>query len=129
MSNPPGFGEFLLMVRKEESRQTKKRLRMRMARSATADICAQQDATVAPKSGSPDLEATIQQLTSKIAALEQNTQKAGGKPPTWKPAQQSSGSGQKKKKIFCYKCGLDGHKSVTCRKEANPTLVHEKLNC
>lgn len=124
VDDPPTFGDFLLMIRKEESRRTEKRLRLRLR--------AKNDSPV--KSGKPssNLEAQVQQLTNRLAELEKPKFEPTP-PPNQKTYEERKSEYKPKvkgnKKFFCFKCGQDFHRRATCTNDANPELVYQKLNC
>jgi hypothetical protein len=133
MQTPPGFGNFLLLVRKEECRRTEKRIRLKRAsNTTTSQPCSKTQNEARPRDRTSELEVQLQQLTSKFEALQSATtpplKTASSPAQTFNPTETNSRSSQPRRPYFCYKCGIDGHRRANCHKAANPELVYQRLN-
>lgn len=110
-SSPPTFADLLLEIRKEEVRSSEKKNRFKTsARTASQQTSVEET-----------LSAKVSQLTEKLEKMERNfspgiSQKSVNK--DWKPRQNF---------VFCYNCGMEGHKCQTCVNPPNPTDVQKKL--
>lgn len=136
LDNPPTFANLLLCIRKEESKALEKRLRMKASRVS---------AVVQDPSPMKLLQEKVAQLEVQLKQQQQHRSKvdrdsgldSGSTNPST-PSQPSgnvsSGSVKGKKhpsrtrcKMFCYRCGQDGHCLDKCTEARNPALVQEKL--
>jgi hypothetical protein len=144
---PPTFATLLLDIRKEEAKQTQKRLRLNTsAKVATTKVEARQPSEQDSSSNS-DL-GVLKQLLDRVTSLEAQVQQRGvssavpakhrgpAMPQTANRDMSSTAAAVRKKssrksntdlKGFCYRCGEDGHYVPTCTKPSNPILVQEKL--
>ena len=113
----------MLSVRTEESKQTEKKLRMRLAGRVSAVSQASTSSLVG------ELQAKVSQLESKLQQLSLPPPQASSK---------GSDSGSQNRKyrfvrnpksslFFCYCCGVEGHHMRDCKSPKNPTLVQEML--
>lgn len=138
-SDPPGFGDLLLMIRKEESRRTEKRIRMKRQSSSipgTSSVSMDDNQGKSASSGdvrTKKLEAQVHQLTSQLEAMQKKQSGFGKRDQAEAKAegtelQPSTAEHKTKRLFFCFRCGTDGHRKARCRKEANPELVFQKLN-
>lgn len=122
--DPPSFGKLLLDVRKEECRRTERRLRLKQ----TSVNVKAQTTEVGKTSHATDMEARVQQLTTELEKLKSERSQTK---PKWEQkgpkTDRTQGSHNKKRNFFCYKCGVDGHKVDTCKKQSNPELVQQRL--
>ena len=132
--NPDDVSDLLLKVRTEEARRKEKRLKLK-ARTAKANAISAAEAS-ASSSYNAEMESLhkkIESLTQQVQASKPSFNSYSQSPPTSTESSSNNnhnrkGSHSKKKSgIFCYKCGVDGHKHDACSSPANPTLVQERL--
>jgi len=128
LDDPPTFPDLLSLVRREESKRTERRLRHRKivkAQATTVDSNSE-------FSSFPDLnvpgnqhrnvarpayqESEVVQMQQRIAQLEQQVSGV--------TLQKTGGRG----KVFCYRCGVDGHVATDCSNRANKDLVKQKVD-
>ena len=117
VATPPSFPDLIALVRREESKRTERRLRHRKLVKSQATIVDNDILTVSvpqeSKKSIPNAKDNeVIQLQQRISQLEDKmTQaKTGGK-----------------RKVFCYRCGMDGHVATDCNNVANKDLVKEKI--
>ena len=152
--SPPSFPQLLLMVRKEESRRTEKRLRLRKetsgALSATVHQLQQQMAEMKQqhmqhqpqKQQQYGKQQHIQQQPRQQQPLQQQQQfrQQPQQQSNQGPMGQSTGSqpGQlqwrrngprqaQRRRFFCYHCGLDGHMKNSCVNPRDANKVQQRL--
>jgi hypothetical protein len=145
LERPPNFGDFLLMVRREESRRTEKRLRLKKmsttASSSPPRVSSDNSARskTATDARTKELEAQVNQLTSQMQDMQRQFMSPSlGKPlsrtdvppaGTTAPSTYSRTSDRRQRRTyFCYNCGMDGHRRSACKESANQELVFKKLN-
>ena len=131
VDHPPTFATLLLDIRKEEARQTQKRLRLK----STVKV-----ASTSASTSSPTDSEIWKGLQERVLVLEgQLQQRHTSTDVTTTPSTlqqvgttnyQKSSNNQNNKAVvkgFCYVCGEDGHHAPTCSKPPNPVLVQKKL--
>lgn len=154
-NQPPTFSELLVMLRTEEDRLAAKSIRMKKhlgsTRQRVAAHCQQictcselQTVTQSDSDPVTDLRKQVASLQSQLTNLVAKKQKKSAKSKdkaecdlsetttaplhskvtSARPAhlQQSA----QPKPWYCFKCGQDGHISVSCSNDPDPTLVADK---
>ena len=143
VEDPPSFADILLSIRREETKRTEKRLRLKPGRVAAQVISP-------PKSPMPEHRVEskdsklISELTSRLKELEAQMHQHNvvnsyrghsGSQNNSSASSNNSGSSKPpdvrkrgpRRKLFCYRCGLDGHYAHLCKNKKNPELVQNKL--
>ena len=131
--NPDEVSDLLLKIRTEEARRKEKRLKLK-ARTAKANAISTAEAS-ASSSHSAEMESLrkqIESLTQQVQASKPSFNSFSQPPSAAANSssnnQQKKGAHPKKKSgIFCYNCGIDGHKHDACSSPANPALVQGRL--
>ncbi|XP_013383868.1 modulator of apoptosis 1-like [Lingula anatina] len=133
IDNPPSFAELLLLVRKEEARRTEKKLRLARKKEGRVSSMSVPDEMTSSELEDKKKIAELQARVEKLEAKEQcksttaaKPDKSANKPVKPKYEKRRMGSNSRRK-IFCYKCGEDGHLVDACKKTSNAELVQEKL--
>ena len=130
ISNPPQFPDFISSIRREESKRTERRLRLKKQARAQATTVAD------PR------QDEVTMLQQRVRDLEAMVAGKGASTETSKPQQSSELSqvqqrvarleqrvGQVRNKyIFCYRCGEDAHLASDCKNLPNKKLVQEKVD-
>lgn len=113
---PIAFPDLLNKIRTQEARRTEKKLRLRKTvklQTAKASVETPEDER--------KQEGELEALRRRIAELEAEQSEVH------MLAQKVRELEQKKSRIFCYRCGVDGHIASRCMNDPNPTLVEEKM--
>ena len=126
LEDPPSFPDLLASVRKEESKRTQRRLRhKKIVKSQMSTVeCANSDSESVVKAETTGRSISIPngrgnevvQLQQRISQLETQVAQAG---------QGQGGVGRRK--VFCYRCGQDGHVATVCNNVGNKVLVDQKV--
>lgn len=114
----PQYPDLIHKVRREESRRKERRLRLKIAARCSATTLDSNKEPQPPSSPKPSTRALPEtlpatQLDSELTQLRQRVAQL--------EAQQST-------KVFCYRCGEDGHMAYDCRGAPNKALVEEKTS-
>ena len=150
-SPPQEYGTLLSSIRKEEARRTRKSLTKRLARSNQVEAeevrqLRKEVDELRTKNDPPrrNLEQEVEDLRQEIALLKQqrysatatSTSDAASTRPSVPSAsasrstqpqpQQHEPPQRKKKRRFCFKCGIFDHVAGRCENAANPTLVMQR---
>jgi hypothetical protein len=136
VDHPPSFATLLLDIRKEEARQTQKRLRLKTTAkvaATTADVSTPLDREMwkGLQERVLQLEAQLQQrhlpVTTPTSLPAANASKVELSKSRKSSDFQKKTTNRSTLRGFCYICGEDGHHAPTCTKPHNPILVQEKL--
>lgn len=126
---PPAFPDLLAAVRREESKRTQRRLRHKK-------IVKSQMSTVELEGAISDSDKVTREATSKrsvsipngkeneVVQLQQRITQLENQVQQGKQGQQEGHVGRK---VFCYRCGQDGHVATDCNNVANKDLVNQKV--
>ena len=115
--NQPDYGTFLLSIRREEARKTR--------RQVAARVKAQQ--VTVTNSEVDELKHEISNLKKEVATLKlQHNNKSTTESPS--KTNYSTGTRRKKRFGFCFKCGMNNHAVWNCENKANPELVGRLFN-
>ena len=130
-SNPPSFPEFIANVRREESKRTERKLRLkRMSVVKASAVKASEDTN---SEELQLLQKRVNKLESMCAAVVEEEKEDTEEEPEVAKLQRRIAQMEKKfdkvrpRLIFCYRCGEEGHIATECQGTANKELVKQKI--
>ena len=138
VDDPPEFPDLIASVRSEEARRTERRLRLKRVVKVNASLVSSEGSCVSdsPNPSSPQISAKVLStvesgsrddvvvLRQRIAELE--GAHSGVNLLSQRVNQLETQVRPGPSKVFCYRCGIDGHLAYDCSNAANKTLVDEK---